>query len=815
MTVQTFTLLNNGTVDLTVTGIEFNTPSGVIHSANLTNFSGGTASFETNSFATTTSISSGTYKVFTLDYGYDGAPSLIYLRNVEISSDLASITTLTSTIIVGRGSLNTPATLSNSGETFTDYQENPVNGFAFITLKIKSNGVFEISNSSNGVVVSTSWIDPYPFDGIGNNFYVRFTRSSYSGSGIYNSSASTNWLSLASTREFTVNATGLSNGTPSTATSSFTVEISDDPTGSPLLSSGTYTFNPTGKLAGLITNISDIYIDDFASPDSRAYVKLNPNGNIEVYKQSTNKLEVIGIWYLNGGATIGNSHFVKVTKIVGTDFDNLISSFRDVFTRIDTNDRRWGISSFDFDGSKAIQLKFELTREDQVVVSTFNVTITVDTPAPPIFYGVNPRQSSVVEGQTIYFDISTTYVPVGTVIYWKLVDKLGNLKKEDFQNYNLFNPLAGSITVDVRGANQTPVINRTIALTTVFSSEFGNNREFSMIVSDTPFVNDGVSQETFRAESQTVSVSDEAPSYSITVNKSSVDEGGTVKFTVRTSNVQNGTTLYWFLSGVDGSTIDTNDTNTGGNFDIYNNSYELTLTIKEDRTTEGNEKFQLKLREQRVSVEDILRTIFDRNFKLPPIVATSPTVTINDTSLSPTYSIRFSGSTSRDEGSNVLFDFVTTNVFDGTQFWWTLSSSGTIPSIVNDFNIVPENPFVLNGNYRQLLFKIAADSLTDPGETFELRIYTFNPGPFDYAKWVAKSVTVTINDTSQTPAPVYVSYGDSGNYGFDGGLSGSGITLGDTVGYGGAGQSLGGDVSDGNVGNDGGAGVGIDGSTVG
>ncbi len=770
MTVQTFTLLNNGNVDLTVTGIEFNTPAGVIHSANLTNFSGGTASFETNSFATSTPISSGTYKVFTLDYGYDGATSLIYLRNVEVSSNLASVTTLTSTIIVGKGSLNTPATLSNSGETFTDYQENTVNGFAFITLKVKSNGVLEISNSSEGTILSKSWVDPYPFNGIGNNFYVRFLRTVYSGSGIYNSSVSTDWLSLASTREFTVNATGLSDGTPSSATSTFTVEISDDPSGIPLLSSGTYTFNPTGKLAGLITNISDVYINDFASPNSRAYINLNPNGNIEVYKQSTNKLEVVGLWYLNGGANIGNSHFVKVTKIAGTDFDNLISSFRDVFTRIDSNDRRWGISSFDFDGLKVIQLKFELTREDQVVASTFNVTITVNTPPTPIFFGVNARQSSVTEGQTIFFDISTTYVPVGTVIYWQLVDKLGNLKKEDFQNYNLFNPLAGSITVDVRGANQTPVINRIIALNTVFSSEFGNNREFSMIVSDTPFVNDGVSQETFRAESQTVSVSDEAPSYSITVDKSSVNEGDIVTFKIYTNNVQNGTTLYWFTVG---SGVNTDDVSIAGSFQIYNNRYDLKLTVKEDRTTEGKETFQLRLRDKAITYNEILdgQGPDGFNYVVPPIVATSPTVTINDTSLSPTYSIRFSGSTTRNEGSIVLFDFVTTNVLDGTQFWWNIEGSSGI-SIVNDFNIVPENPFVLNGNYRQLLFKIAEDSLTDPGDTFAIRVYTFNPGWTKLGNYVAKSVTVTINDTSQTPAPVYYADGNQtvgGGYGLSGG----------------------------------------------
>lgn len=68
MAAQTFTLYNNGAVSLTVTGIQFNTPSQVTHAANLSNFNGGTTAFTGTTFATTTIIATGGTKTLTVDH---------------------------------------------------------------------------------------------------------------------------------------------------------------------------------------------------------------------------------------------------------------------------------------------------------------------------------------------------------------------------------------------------------------------------------------------------------------------------------------------------------------------------------------------------------------------------------------------------------------------------------------------------------------------------------------------------------------------------------------------------------------------------
>lgn len=111
-----------------------------------------------------------------------------------------------------------------------------------------------------------------------------------------------------------------------------------------------------------------------------------------------------------------------------------------------------------------------------------------------------------------------------------------------------------------------------------------------------------------------------APVYSVSPSTSSVNEGSSVTFTVTTSNVSDGTTLYWSLNTVSG-TINTSDF-TGaavtGSFSISSNTGSVALTLANDVTTEGSESFQLQVRTGSTS---------------GTIVATSSTVTIGDTSL--------------------------------------------------------------------------------------------------------------------------------------------------------------------------------------
>jgi len=108
--------------------------------------------------------------------------------------------------------------------------------------------------------------------------------------------------------------------------------------------------------------------------------------------------------------------------------------------------------------------------------------------------------------------------------------------------------------------------------------------------------------------------------YSISPSTSSVNEGSSVSFTINTTNVDSGTTLYWTLNTVSG-TINSSDISggvTSGSFTITNSTGSVSITLANDTTTEGSESFQLQVRTGSTS---------------GPIVATSSTVTINDTSL--------------------------------------------------------------------------------------------------------------------------------------------------------------------------------------
>ena len=109
-------------------------------------------------------------------------------------------------------------------------------------------------------------------------------------------------------------------------------------------------------------------------------------------------------------------------------------------------------------------------------------------------------------------------------------------------------------------------------------------------------------------------------SYSVSPSTASVNEGSSVTFTVTTSNISDGTTLYWSLNTVSG-TINASDF-TGaavtGSFTITSGSGSVVLALANDTTTEGSESFQLQVRTGSTS---------------GTIVATSSTVTIGDTSL--------------------------------------------------------------------------------------------------------------------------------------------------------------------------------------
>lgn len=131
------------------------------------------------------------------------------------------------------------------------------------------------------------------------------------------------------------------------------------------------------------------------------------------------------------------------------------------------------------------------------------------------------------------------------------------------------------------------------------------------------------------------------PTYSVSPSTSSVNEGSSVTFTVTTTNVLSGTTLYWSTNTVSG-TINSSDFTDGlltGSFTVTNNSGSIVRSIANDFTTEGTESFQLQIRTGSTS---------------GTIVATSTTVTINDTSPQPPLVVEYLVIAGGGSGGNMI-----------------------------------------------------------------------------------------------------------------------------------------------------------------
>jgi hypothetical protein len=101
-------------------------------------------------------------------------------------------------------------------------------------------------------------------------------------------------------------------------------------------------------------------------------------------------------------------------------------------------------------------------------------------------------------------------------------------------------------------------------------------------------------------------------------NPTAVNEGANTTFFANSTNIPNNTRVYWTIQNL---TTSTNDfIETSNSFVISNNTGSFVVRTVADLTTEGSESFQIALRQ-------------DSN--TGPILVTSPTITLADTSLTP------------------------------------------------------------------------------------------------------------------------------------------------------------------------------------
>ena len=209
------------------------------------------------------------------------------------------------------------------------------------------------------------------------------------------------------------------------------------------------------------------------------------------------------------------------------------------------------------------------------------------------------------------------------------------------------------------------------------------------------------------------------PTYSLTASSGSVNEGGSVTYTVATTNVAADTVLSYTLSGTGITTADISGAALTGTATVDSTGHaSFSVNLAADQWTEG--------------VETLTATVQGQ----------STSVTVNDTSTTPvpayamgSPTVSAVNATSVNEGATVNFNLNTTNVASGTSLSYTLSgvSSADVTggSLTGTVTVGADGKVVIPVG-------LVADNLTEGAETLTATV-------------MGQSATVTVNDTSTTP----------------------------------------------------------------
>ena len=178
-----------------------------------------------------------------------------------------------------------------------------------------------------------------------------------------------------------------------------------------------------------------------------------------------------------------------------------------------------------------------------------------------------------------------------------------------------------------------------------------------------------------------------SPTYAISEDKTAVNEGETVTFTVTTTNIANGSTITWTTVGTTDNN-DFSDNSTAGSVTIQNNTATITRTLSNDLSVgEGAENFQIRL------------------YSGSTTLALSSSIAVADTSAA-TYNL--AGAAAAVEDDTITYTITTSGVPDGTNLYFTTSlgssdispTSGniTINSNTASFTITTDQDYKTEGN---------------------------------------------------------------------------------------------------------------------
>ena len=267
-------------------------------------------------------------------------------------------------------------------------------------------------------------------------------------------------------------------------------------------------------------------------------------------------------------------------------------------------------------------------------------------------YEVTPSATSVDEGGTINFVVTTEGVSIGTTLYYNTEQGASGTTAV---GADLISPNSGSFTIVSDGTGTgggIATITRSVTLDG--TTEGPETFRFVVLKNSTTA---GVVTRT-----DDITINDVIPTYSVGISTDNVNEGSSVEFTVNTVGIASGTTLY-FSTGGTTVAADFTDNSLTGSFNIVGvgttNAGIATFSralVAEGPGTEGTENFNITIRTGSTS---------------GTAVTTTPSITVND--IFPSYDFVLTNQSGiitdiADEGEVVTVTLNTTNIATGTEF---------------------------------------------------------------------------------------------------------------------------------------------------
>ena len=220
------------------------------------------------------------------------------------------------------------------------------------------------------------------------------------------------------------------------------------------------------------------------------------------------------------------------------------------------------------------------------------------------------------------------------------------------------------------------------------------------------------------------------PTYTVGVSTTVIDEGQSVDFTINTTDVAAGATLY-FNSTTSMLASDFSDNSLTGSVSVVSTGATtgvatITRTVANDFLNEGQENFFLTIRTNSIT---------------GPVVQSSPTVTVND--VVSTYALTPSA-LAINEGNTLTVTVSGSNIPNGTYYWTIHQEEGTVTA--SDFNPASFNGTVtVNSNSGSFNVVLVSDRLTEGEEKIIIRLRKDSIT----GEELAFTPVIVVNDTSR------------------------------------------------------------------